>query len=40
MNLRSLLQDILSEVSSKTISFHMELQLLIFWAESSDISEL
>ena len=36
MNLRSLLQDILSEVSSKIISFQMELHLLIIWAESSD----
>ena len=40
MNLRSLLQDILSEVSSKIISFQMELHLLITWAEISDISEL
>ena len=40
MNLRSFLQDILSEVSSKIVSFQMELHLLITWAESSDISEL
>ena len=36
MNLRSLLQDILSEVSSKIISFQMELQLLITLVRSSD----
>ena len=40
MNRRSLLQDILKEVSSKIISFQMELHLLITWTESSDISEL
>ena len=40
MNLRSLLQDTLSEVSSKIISFQMELHLLITWIRSSDISEL
>ena len=40
MDLRSLLQDILSEVSSKIISFQMELHLLNTWAESSDIFEL
>ena len=38
MDLRSLLQDILGEVSSKIISFQMELQLLIIWAMSSDYS--
>ena len=36
MNLRSLLQDILSEVSSKIISFQMELHLLITLVRSSD----
>ena len=40
MNLRSLLQDILGEVSFKIISFQMELHLLITWAESSEISEI
>ena len=35
VNLRSLLQDILSELSSKIISFQMELHLLIIRAESS-----
>ena len=36
MDLRSLLQDILSEVSSKIISFQIELHLLITWVKSSD----
>ena len=36
MNLRSLLQDILSEVSSRIISFQMELHLLITLVRSSD----
>ena len=36
MNLRSLLQDILSEGSSKIISFQMELHLLITLVRSSD----
>ena len=36
MDLRSLLQDILSEVSFKIISFQMELHLLITWVKSSD----
>ena len=36
MDLRSLLQDILSEVSPKTINFQIELQLLITWVRSSD----
>ena len=40
MNLRSLLQDILCEVSSGIISFQLELHLLITWAENIDISEL
>ena len=36
MNQRSLLQDIISEVSSKIISFQMELHLLITLVRSSD----
>ena len=40
MNPKSLLQDILSEVSSKIISFQIELHLLITWVRNSDISEL
>ena len=36
MNLRSLLQDILGEVSSKIISFQMELHQLIILVKSSD----
>ena len=40
MNLRSLLQDILSEVSSKIISFQMELHLLITLVRSSDYFRL
>ena len=40
MNLRSLLQDIISEVSSKIISFQMELHPVITLADSSDISDL
>ena len=36
MNLRSLLQDLLNEVSSNIISFQMELHLLITWVRSSD----
>ena len=40
MDLRSLLQDILSEVSSKIISFQIELHLLITWVRKSDIFEL
>ena len=35
MNLRSLLQDIINEVSSRIISFQIELHLLITWARSS-----
>ena len=35
MNLRSLLQDILNEVSSRIISFQIELHLLITWVRSS-----
>ena len=37
MNLRSLIQDILSEVSSKIISFQIELHLLIIWVRNSVI---
>ena len=36
MDLRSLLQDILSEVSPKRINFQIELHLLITWVRSSD----
>ena len=36
MNLRSLLQDILSEVSSRIISFQMRLHLLITLVKSSE----
>ena len=35
MNLRSVLQDILNEVSSIKISFQLELHLLITWARRS-----
>ena len=37
MDLRSLLQDVLSEVSSKVISFQIELHPLITWIKSSDL---
>ena len=37
MGLRSLLQDVLSEVSSKGISFQIELHLLITWVKSSGL---
>ena len=36
MDLRSLLQDILSEVSPKIINFQIELHLVITWVRSSD----
>ena len=36
MNLRSLLQEILSEVSSEIISFQMELHLLIILVKCSE----
>ena len=36
MDLRSLLQDILSEVSPKITNFQLELHLLITWVRSSD----
>ena len=36
MDPRSLLQDILDEVSSEILSFQMELHLLITWVKSSD----
>ena len=36
MNLRSLLQDILSEVSSRIISFQLSLHLLITSVKSSE----
>ena len=37
MDLRSLLQDVLSEVSSEVISFQIELHSLITWDKSSGI---
>ena len=37
MDLRSLLQDVLSEVSSKVISFQIELHLLITWVKGSGL---
>ena len=37
MDLRSLLQDVLSEVSSKVISFQIELHPLITWVKSSGL---
>ena len=37
MDLRSLLQDVLSEVSSKIISFQVELHLLLTWVKSSGL---
>ena len=37
MDLRSLLQDILREVSSEVISFQIELHSLITWVRSSDL---
>ena len=37
MDLISLLQEILGEVSSKIISFQIELHLIITWVKSSDI---
>ena len=37
MDLRSLLQDVLSEVSSEVISFQIELHSLITWVRSSDL---
>ena len=37
MYLRSLLQDVLSEVSSEVISFQIELHSLITWVRSSDL---
>ena len=37
MDLRSLLQDVLSEVSSKVISFQIELHLLITWFKGSGL---
>ena len=36
MDLRSLLHDILSEVSPKIINFQIEIHLLITWVRSSD----
>ena len=35
MDLRSLLQDVMSEVSSEVISFQIELHSLITWVRSS-----
>ena len=40
MDLRSLLQDVLSEVSSKIISFQIELHLLNTWGKSSNYFRL
>ena len=37
MNLRSLSQEVLSEVSSEVISFQLELHSLINWVKSSDL---
>ena len=37
MDVRSLLQDVLSEVSSKVISFQRELHPLISWVKSSGL---
>ena len=37
MDLRSLLQDVLSEVSSEVISFQIELHSLITWVRSSGL---
>ena len=37
MDLRSLLQDVLSEVSSKVISFQIELHPIISWVKSSGL---
>ena len=37
MDLRSLLQDVLSEVSSEIISFQTELHSLSTWVRSSDL---
>ena len=37
MDLRSLLQDVLSEVSSEVISFQIELHSLITWVKNSGL---
>ena len=37
MDLKSLLQDVSSEVSSKIISFQIELHLLFTWVKSSGL---
>ena len=37
MDLRSLLQNVLSEVSSEVISFQLELHSLITWVKSSGL---
>ena len=37
MDLSSLLQDLLSEVSSEAFSFQIELHSLITWVRSSDL---
>ena len=37
MDLKSLLQDVLSEVSSEVISFQIELHSLISWVKSSGL---
>ena len=37
MDLRSLLQDVLSEVSSEVISFQIEIHSIITWVKSSGL---
>ena len=37
MNLRSLSQEVISEVSSEIISFHLELHSLISWVKCSGL---
>ena len=37
MDLRSFLQDVISDDSSEVISFHIELHSLIIWVRSSDL---
>ena len=37
MDLRSLLQDVLGEVSSKVLSFPIELHLIITWVKGSGL---
>ena len=40
MDLRSFLQDVLSEVSSEVISFLIELHSIITWVRSSDLFQI